>query len=874
MNTNLKSILVVLFSVISITLFAQSDSTTSFLVAGNCGMCKQRIEKAAKISGVESAVWNLQTHQVTIKYNSNKVKLNQIKQAIANAGHDTPGFRAPDDVYATLHECCFYERLDSKEHEGDHDHDSDHNHANHQEDKHDDHDHDDHDHEHIITGVVVNENQKANLTPIANVNVKWLEGPSRHVTTNENGVFKIKHEKGNKHLVFSFAGMQPDTIEVKNLHEVLVVHAQNNVLSEVVVSRRKKSNYINALSANRAEILTAQELFKAACCDLSESFETTVSVDVVSNDAVTGSKQIQLLGLSGIYTQLTVENLPGPRGFATPLGLNSIAGTWIESIEISKGIGSVVNGYENMAGQINVELKKPHNSERLFFNTYVNNMGRTDVNLNLAQKINEKWSVGFLLHDNFMYNKNMNFSDNGFRDVPVGNLFSGVNRWHYENGQGVIAQFGVKYLKDNRTGGQVDFDKSKDKGQTNIYGLGFDNERIEGFVKIGYVFPQNRLRSVGLLLSASNYNQDSYFGLRNYKSEQTSGYANLIFQDVLGSVAHKYKVGASMTYDKYNENIESNIFDRTESVTGVFAEYTFSPSEKFDMVLGLREDYNSLYGWFTTPRLVARYNPFTGNTIRFSTGRGQRTANIFAENLSMLASSRAINYVQLQNQNNAYGLRPEVSWNTGITIDQNFQLFGRESGISVELFHNNFTDQVVIDWENPREVSIYNLDGKSYSNSVQAEFRFMPARHFEARMAYRLLDVQTDYSSGRLQKPLTAKHRGFVNLAYNLHSGWSFDYTFNTVGPKRIPSTLDNPAPYQLASHSDAYITMNAQVSKSFGKDKNFTIYIGGENLTNTYQKDPILAFDQPFGQHFDTNLLWGPLTGRMFYSGIRYHIK
>ncbi|MCA5006834.1 TonB-dependent receptor domain-containing protein [Sphingobacterium bovistauri] len=871
MKLYIKTTLFALFMVLNINIFAQSDSIASFEIAGNCGMCKQRIEKASKISGVLASTWVLQTHDITVRYDSKKVKLLQIQQAIANVGHDTPLVRADDDVYKNLHECCLYERIGSSDttqkHKND-DHDS--KHAEHSKENNEDH----HDHEHIITGVVVNEDNKADLTPISNVNVKWLEGPAARTTTNENGVFKLKHEKGNKNLIFSFAGMQADTIEIKNLHEVLVVHAQNNVLSEVVVSRSRKSSYINALSANRVEILTAKELFKAACCDLSESFETTVSVDVVSNDAVTGSKQIQLLGLSGIYTQLTVENLPGPRGFATPLGLNSIAGTWIESINISKGIGSVVNGYENMAGQINVELKKPHNSEKLYFNAYANNMGRTDVNLNVAQKINEKWSVGLLLHDNFMYNKNMNFSHNGFRDIPVGNLFSGINRWHYENGKGTIAQFGIKYLNDNRTGGQIEFDKSKDKGKTDIYGLGFDNERIEGFAKIGYVFPQNRLRSIGLQLSASNYTQDSYFGIRNYNSEQTNGYANLIFQDVIGTVEHKYKVGGSVTYDKYNESIESNDFAHTETVSGLFAEYTYSPSEKFDVVLGLRQDYNSLYGWFTTPRLVARYNPFTGNTIRFSTGRGQRTANIFAENMSILASSRAIDYSLLKNQGNAYGLNPEVSWNTGITIDQNFLLFERESGVSVELFHNNFQNQVILDWENPRNVSIYNLDGKSYSNSVQAEFRFMPAPHFEARMAYRYLDVQTDYKEGRLQKPLTAKHRGFINLAYNLHSGWSFDYTFNTVGSKRLPSTATNPPQYQLNNYSDAYITMNAQVSKSFGKDKNFTIYLGGENLSNKFQKDPILAFDQPFGEHFDTNLLWGPLTGRMFYSGIRYHIK
>src|SRR5690606_12346476 len=221
--------------------------------------------------------------------------------------------------------------------------------------------------------------------------------------------------------------------------------------------------------------------FKAACCDLSESFETNASVDVVNSDAVTGSKQIQMLGLSGNYTQLTVENLPGPRGLATPLGLNSISGTWIESIQIGKGIGSVVNGFENIAGQINVELKKPETSERLFFNAYTNNAGRSDINLNLSHRFSERWTSGLLLHDNFMYNKNMNFSKNGFRDIPVGNLFSGISRWKYEDGKGFMLQFGVKFLRDDRTGGQIDFDPEMDKLTENRYGLGFDIERYEAF---------------------------------------------------------------------------------------------------------------------------------------------------------------------------------------------------------------------------------------------------------------------------------------------------------------------------------------------------------------------------------------------------------
>lgn len=886
-----RYLFVFIFIAVGTAVNAQNTTITeSFKVSGNCAMCKKRIETAGKDAGAKSIDWDVQSGMAKVSFDSSKTSLDKIKQGISAAGHDTKEFRAPDAVYEELHECCLYSRMDAEEnhqHDEHADHDHDHSEEGHshegEEHKHDEDGGHNHDHDHEVTGVIVNENDKGDLTPIAEVTIFWADNPSKKVKTNENGVFKIMHQKPYRNLVISHASMQGDTIEVKNLHEVLVVQAKNNRLQEIVISKKQKSNYISKLTPNRVETITAKELFKAACCDLSESFETNASVDVVSSDAVTGSKQIQMLGLAGIYTQMTVEGLPGPRGFAAPLGLNSIAGTWIEAINISKGIGSVANGFENMAGQINVELKKPHNSEKLFFNAYANNMGRTDINLNLSHHINEKWSVGLLLHDNFMYNKKMNFSDNGFRDMPVGNLFSGVNRWHFENGKGIIAQFGIKFLHDDRVGGQIDFNESTDKFTTNKYGLGFKNQRIEGFGKLGYVFPTNKHRSIGLQLSASQYKQESFFGLNSYDNEQNSYYANLLFQDIIGDVAHKYKVGASVQYDKYDEDLKrvnsSEDFDynfgRKEAVSGVFAEYTFSPSEKFDAVLGIRQDYNNLYGWFTTPRAVLRYEPILGTTLRLSSGRGQRTANIFAENLGIFASSRSIaGLANLANGEGAYGLKPEVSWNTGFTIDQSFQLFGRESGVSVELFHNNFQNQVVVDFENPREVSFYNLDGKSYSNSLQAEFRFMPAAHFEARMAYRMLDVETEFKSGSLQKPLTAKHRGFMNLAYNTHSGWHFDYTLNVVGKKRLPNTSSNPVEYQLANYSDAYVTMNAQVSKTLGKNKNIDIYIGGENLSNFYQKDPILAFDQPFGQHFDTNMLWGPIAGRMFYTGIRYHIK
>ncbi|SFC72077.1 Outer membrane receptor proteins, mostly Fe transport [Parapedobacter composti] len=843
-----------------------ADSTAIFEVAGVCGMCKSRIEQAAQAKGLETARWDAGTQMLSLLFDPAVYDVEAAKKRILAVGHDVAGHTADANAYRKLPACCHYHDENNVHRKaGGHDHGTD---------------TENHDHEHTVTGVIMRESNRGELSPIESANIHWLEAPSVSARSDASGVFRIPHEEGYKRLVVTHAGHQADTITVTDPHEVVVVSAKGNVLSEVAVSARRSSNYIAALSPSRLEVLTAQELFKAACCDLSESFETNASVDVVNSDAVTGSKQIQMLGLSGIYTQLSVENLPGPRGLATPLGLNSISGAWIESIQIGKGIGSVVNGFENIAGQINVELKKPETSERLYFNAYTNNAGRSDINLNLAHRFNERWTGGLLLHDNFMYNKNMNFSNNGFRDIPVGNLFSGINRWKYENGKGFMLQFGVKFLNDKRTGGQVDFDPATDKLTENRYGLGFDIERYEAFAKIGYVFPQNTHRSVGLQLSGTAYKQESYFGLRTYDAEQRNAYANLIYQDIIGTVVHKYRTGLSLQYDRYDERYAvyqspAQRFARTEAVPGGFFEYTYSPSDKFDAVLGIRGDYNSLYGWFATPRAHVRYQPVPGTTFRLSSGRGQRTANILAENTAALASARMVRIAAADPAENAYGLRPEIAWNTGLSFDQSFRLFHREASFSAEFFRNDFVNQVVVDYENPRELVFYNLDGQSYSNSVQTEFRFMPLPHLEARLAYRFFDVKTTYGGELLQRPLVARHRGFLNLGYRTHSGgWHFDYTLNLTGQKRLPSTAVNPEAYQMPEYSRSFAVMNAQVSKTFGKTRPFDVYIGGENLTNFFQPNPVLAADQPFSDFFDTSLLWGPITGRMFYAGIRFGIR
>ena len=876
----MKGMKLILFFVLLLTgsrMFAQGnktvlkDSSTNFKVFGACVQCKHRIEEATKGKGVKSASWDVDTKQLLLVYDPTKTSVEKIQNRIIAVGHDVENKKAKNNVYAELPSCCHYREMETMIHEVAKDSSKLESAATPVIDSFVAINNTIKSEVNTVKGIVVETNKKGIFIPLGGATVVWL-GTGKGVTTDSAGVFLIKHNGVDSRLVISYSGYNSDTITVLNMKELKIILAANKQLSEVTVTSRQRSTYLSSISPIRTQIMTDRELFKAACCNLSESFETNPSVDVSYNDAVTGSKQIQLLGLSGNYTQLTVENLPGPRGIATPLGLNSIAGPWVESIQLTKGIGSVANGYESIAGQINVELKKPENSEQLFANVYVNDFGKTDLNLNLSKKINNKWATGLLLHDDFLNNKKLDFNKDGFRDLPTGNQYSLINRWKYDDGKGFLVQFGVKVLNDKKTGGEVAYDPVMDKNTTNKYGLGINTERYETFAKIGYVFPEKKYKSIGLQLSAIDHKQNSYFGLTTYNAKQQNFYANLIYQSIIKSTIHKFRTGLSFLKDNYNEDFKSLSYKRKETVPGAFFEYTYTPNDKVTVVAGLRGDNNNLFGFFATPRLHIRYEPVKGTTLRLSAGRGQRTANIFAENTSVFVSSRQVDIITNQT-GKAYGLNAEVAWNKGLSIDQKFKAFSRDGMLSVDFFRNDFTNQVVVDMENPRFVQFYNLKGKSYSNSFQVEINMVPIKKLDVRLAYRYFDVKTTYNGKLLERPFVANNRAFANLDYGI-AGFKFDFTINYNGKKRIPDTQANPSDYQRLAYSPDFVLMNAQISKTVGKKYPMDFYIGVENLTNYFQKDVIIAAHQPFSPYFDASLVWGPVTGRMFYAGWRYKIK
>ncbi|WP_031530643.1 TonB-dependent receptor [Dyadobacter crusticola] len=704
------------------------------------------------------------------------------------------------------------------------------------------------------------------LAPVTGANVYW-SGTTQATATDTFGHFTIPRSAQSNLLVISFVGFRNDTIKIGAESELQVVLKSDRTLDEVTV--RGGSGSIDRLSPHQTEIITTRTLAKAACCNLSESFETNASVSVSYSDAVTGSKQIQMLGLSGTYIQSNVENIPSLRGLASTFGLSSIPGTWIQSIDIGKGAGSVVNGYESMTGQINIELQKPDSPEKLYLNTYINNFGRAELNLNLAHQLSKKWSTGLLTHGSTLRNKVDNNGD-GFLDMPLYTQVNAINRWKYQ-GDKLMAQFGVKALVEDRTGGQAGFEKEM-RGTTQAYGFGSKINRYEFFSKIARLFPEQPYKGLGLIVNASVFDSKSFFGLNNYDGKQKTLYANLIYQSIIGNTNHSYKTGLSYLLDNYDERYKAQTLTRNESVPGAFFEYTYNNLDKFVLVAGGRVDFHNLYGTQWTPRMHLKYNVTDQTILRASAGKGFRVANPLAEYYGNLVSSRQVLFREQ--------IRPEKSWNYGASLTQEFALGGMKGNLIVDYYRTTFDNQLVADMEDPRYLSFYNLNGRAFANSFQAEANLTPVKRFELKLAYRLFDVKQTVSQAYDQRVLlprmmVSRDRVLFNAGYALpYDKWKFDFTAQWNGKKRLPYMGDIDH-HQLAENlpstmAPAFYNFNAQITRTFPK---WDIYLGGENLANFTQKNPIIGADQPFGQHFDAGMAWGPVVGRMIYAGIRYKI-
>lgn len=657
---------------------------------------------------------------------------------------------------------------------------------------------------------------------------------------------------------------------------VAVTTYSQEKLDEVKVKTKQKGIRKSLSVTANTSVVSSKELLKAACCNLAESFETNPSIDVNFSDALTGTKQIKMLGLTSPYLMITEENIPSVRGASQAYGLSFTPGTWVESIQITKGAGSVVNGYESISGQINTELIKPLKDIPFYVNVYGSTDSRFELNTHFNKRISDKWATSLFVHGNTRVSKN-DMNNDGFLDNPLGKQINLTNRWQYSNSEtGWVSFFNFKFMNDEKQAGQLEFNPNRDKLTTNFWGSEINTQRFDFTSKIGYVFKDMPYQSIGFQNAFSNHNQDSYFGLNQYNIKQQSYYSNLIFNSIIGNTMNKFATGLNFTYDKYDEFVNLADVSRIDNSVGAFFEYTYDNNDKFSYILGGRFDYHNRLGAFFTPRLHVRYNPWEKGVLRFSAGRGKRAANIYAENQQLFGSSRTFSV--LDTNGKIYGLNPEIAWNYGLSFTQKFNLFGKSADATIDFYRTDFQNQAIVDvMQSPQEVLFYNLKGNSFANSLQLDFNYEIIHHLNLRTAYKYYDISTDYLSGNYQRPLQAKHRFFGNLEFETHilekgQQWKFDYTFNWLGKQQLPTTSSNPIQDRLPDFSPSFSVMNAQITRTFSST--FEVYIGGENIGNYKQNKAILGADNPFGNTFDTSIVYAPIFGQMYYAGLRFKIK
>jgi len=738
---------------------------------------------------------------------------------------------------------------------------------------------------------------------LAGVSVRWL-GTYIGTTTDAEGKFRLSRKSiSTQKLVVSFIGYKTDTLDVNGINNIKIVMKQaSNELSGVEIIDHTGGTYISQLDPRKVQVITGKELKRAACCNLSESFETSSSVDVMYADAISGAKQIQMLGLSGVYSQIISENVPLLRGLGATFGLGYIPGPWMEAISVSKGASSVMNGYESTTGLINVEYKKPAESEKLFLNVFANQDGRLEANFNSGTKITDRISTMVMGHAS-TFQSPFDKNNDKFMDIPKLTNFNFINRWDYTIPGKYDSRLLVKYMDETRTGGYMDFnpdtykpeiEKINDLSET--YGFHLRTKRLESFWKNGILI--NDYRSVAVIVSGIYHAQEGFFGYNEYKGIQKSLYGNLIYQDAIAqNENHRITTGLSFIYDNYDENYSRRDFtylyqqlgvmdvtnpldtlltvdhyrdtiyvmDRKEIVPGAYLEYNWTPVGNLTLIGGIRADYHNTYGLFFTPRFHLRYKILPTTSLRASAGKGYRTANLFAENFSIMASQRVI-HIQKD-------LKQEEVWNFGVNLTQDFKLFGHEAQIDLEAYRTNFISQVISDLDSiPSDVFFYNLDGQSYANSYMAQITFMPVKSFSVLAAFRVSDVKTTINNTLRQKPMVNAYKGVVSLSYaTKFDKWKFDLTTQFNGKARIPDTKKMPSFLQRGEYSPAFVQLFAQITRKF---KKFEVYLGGENLTNFTQKDPITEAFAPYHTHFDTSMVWGPLVGATVYTGFRYTLK
>ena len=743
--------------------------------------------------------------------------------------------------------------------------------------------------------------------PLAGASVYWA-GTTVGASTDAEGAFLLHRVKGYDRLVASYLGYVNDTLRIDEAVQRadFALRAEGVELEGVVVEGNLSGNFVKRDGIVKGEMISFAGLCKMACCNLAESFENSASVTVGYSDAISGARQIKMLGLAGTYTQILDENRPIMRGLSAPYGLSYTPGMWLNSIQVSKGVASVTAGHEAITGQINLEHRKPTDSERLFVNLYLDDELRPEANVSTAFPVSrdKKLSSVILLHGSGDTDvRKMDHNHDGFRDLPRSAQFNVANKWLYAADNGTQVRWGWKFVQESRLGGMLDYrntdamreamfrdwDWQTEGTRMPLYGSHIRNANANGYFKVGMpVGPsvydeaeQDEMRSnLAFVADFDHFDEEAYFGLNDYSGNQNSLALNLMYNHYF-TYRSSLNVGVQAHLDYYRETLGNDTpwlgsdraydFGRDEEEVGAYAEYTYAVRDKFSVVAGLRGDYNAFYDrFFLTPRGHVKWNVTPSTTLRASAGLGYRSTNVITDNIGMLATGRELVIPALGDLD-----RLEKALTLGGSLTQTFGLVNPgDATLSFDYFRTQFCNSVVVDQEyDAQTIRVYDSDGRSFTDTYQIDFSWTPVERLDIFATFRYTDSRMtidrpDGTTARVERPLVSEYKTLLNIQYaTKFRRWVFDATAQLNGPARIPTQTGDLAD---SRYSPRYPMFYAQVSRKVGK---FDIYVGCENIADYRQEDPILNAANPYDYRFNSMNVWGPLMGRKFYAGLRFNL-
>ncbi len=708
-----------------------------------------------------------------------------------------------------------------------------------------------------ISGIVLELDKNGAKQPLIGATVSWIN-TNIGVISNELGKFILSSDNiSDRRLVVSYVGYQTDTLELKG-NEIEIILKSVLSLNEVLISWEKPGTLIK-LEGLKTEVIGAKELTKAACCNLSESFETNATVDITYKDGITGSKEMQILGLSGAYIQLLTENAPLINGLGQTYGINGIPGTQISSINIVKGPGSVIYGHESISGMVNVELKDPNFADKLFVNGYYDASNRFELNVDKGLQLSPELTGLVSLHIDKFSNK-LDENGDGFLNVPLVTNFNGLTKFKFDNARGFISQNTFKYLNEERAGGQMAFDFNRDNADLSAYGQKLNTNRFEFYGRTGYVIPSANYKSIGLQYSFVNHNQNGFYGLRQMNGEQTNVQLRLLYNQKIGEY-NNLIIGSSYKHNKQNEQFGNLEINQLENTPGLFVENTLDIHNSIVFITGVRADFlktETIY----TPRANLKVAILPSLDLRLSVGSGFKQSNILAENPGMLTSNRQIIITE--------PLDIERALTYGFNADKRFYFGNKEGRIGLDVYRTKFSNKIIPDFDTDQNAVFFqNLTGESFADNIQLEAA-QTIGNFEIKAAYKYLNVYTERNGVQTQEPFVAKNRFLGSLYFESNNkNWNANFTSQWVGAKRLPKLVQN-LQHDVSGYgiqSPSFTTINTQVTRKFN---NFEIYLGAENLFDVRQERFIVGHENPYSGTFDASYIWGPIEGRRIYTGFR----